>query len=72
MSEQKGEYKTAAGRKSGYYWVRKNASDGFMWEIAYWDQKEHCWFYEGERSDCDSSIKFEFVNEIRIKDPDEL
>jgi hypothetical protein len=57
-------------RDSGYYWVKVNENDD--WEIASWDGCQACWFYNGERSDCDISIKFIEINETRIKNPDEL
>jgi hypothetical protein len=66
MPEQQGEYKTAAGRKSGYYWIKFQNE----WRVG------HCW--GGDRWTVDNWVgeinndDISKINEDRIKTPDEI
>lgn len=68
MSEVQAEYKTKAGRKSGYYWVKPMQSE---WVIAEWDHIDKIWRFIGEVSNYNGPLNFEKINETRILNPDE-
>lgn len=67
--EEQAEYKTKAGRKPGFYWVKREK--GYDWDIAYWHADERVWYLHGEKSNEDGGFKLEVINENRIKTPDE-